>query len=260
MTVESELGIGPDLVDVVQDSWPTWVALQPVLAAVEDPTTLLVWIQDADVELADQVVYALARLASIDAHDDADAARVLAWLLVPGASFMSRRLRTLCSDIDHVVAAELWILVRTFPLHRRKVIVNLMRDLLTRVLAAGEAPSSVRRTEPVWFFTTGLTGAAEDVAMPTASATDGMEELEEVLAWAFQRQVIADADRRLLLLLVEAAQDVDLRAGLANGLLCAEVTQRVARVLGVCDRTVRRRARRSIAALASAVADYTRIA
>ena len=30
--------------------------------------------------------------------------------------------------IDHVVACELWVLVRTFPLRRRKVVVNVMRE------------------------------------------------------------------------------------------------------------------------------------
>ena len=30
--------------------------------------------------------------------------------------------------IDHVVACELWVLVRTFRLRRRKVVVNVMRE------------------------------------------------------------------------------------------------------------------------------------
>ena len=67
-------------------------------------------------------------MASTEGGHDRDAALALAWLLVPGAAFLARQLRTLSADIDHMVAAELWLLVCTFPLHRRKVVRNLLWD------------------------------------------------------------------------------------------------------------------------------------
>ena len=45
-----------------------------------------------------------------------------------------------------------------------------------------------------------------------------------------------------------------------HGLLGNEATASVAGLLGVCERTVRRRARRSIHALAAAASSYTRAA
>ena len=142
MSVEVELGLGSNLESVIADTWASWAARRPELARVSDPRRLREWLQDADAAEADEVVYGLAWLASIEGGDDRDAARVLAWLLVPGASFLAWQLRTLTGEIDHVVAAELWVLVRTFPLHRRNVVRNLMWDLRANVLAACEAPAT----------------------------------------------------------------------------------------------------------------------
>jgi len=109
---------------------------------VDDPRRLRDWLQEADPADADDVVYGIAWLASTEGGHDREAAQTLAWLLVPGSAFLASRLRTLSVDIDHVVAAELWLLVCTFPLQRRKVISNLMWDLRANVLAACEAPAT----------------------------------------------------------------------------------------------------------------------
>lgn len=258
MSVESELGLNPHLGRVMVESWPGWAERRPVLLRVSDPCGLRGWLQDAAPELADEVVYGLSWLASVDGGDDRQAAEVLAWLLVPGAAFLARQLRTLTPDIDQVVAGQLWVLVRTFPLHRRKVIRNLMWDLRTEVLAFCEAPATVQRRDPAWYATT--IGTAALTVLPAERPPTAWEELVDVLDWACDQEVIGTDDRRLLLLLVEASRDLTFRSTVTLSLLGNEATASVAAVLGVCDRTVRRRARRSIQALADAASGYTRVA
>ncbi len=153
MSVETELGLGSNLESMIADAWPSWTTIQPALRCVDDPRRLREWLQDADPADADEVVYGIAWLASTEGGHDRDAALALAWLMVPGAAFLARKLRTLSLDIDHVVAAQLWILVRTFPLHRRKVVRNLMWDLRAEVLAECEAPATLQRRDPTWYAT-----------------------------------------------------------------------------------------------------------
>ena len=260
MSVEIELGLGPNLESVIAEAWASWAIRQPAQGRVEDPRRLRGWLQDADPGDADEVLYGIAWLASIEGGRDRDAARALAWLLVPGASFLARQLRTLSRDIDHMVAAELWILVCTFPLHRRKVIVNLMWDLRANVLAACEAPATMQRKDPTWYATVASLDADLMAAHPADHDPSALEELADVLDWACAHRVIGSADRQLLLLLVEASQDLTLRQTASHGLLGNEATATVAALLGVCERTVRRRARRAVRALTTVSSHYSRVA
>jgi hypothetical protein len=261
MSVESRLGLGPNMESVVADAWQRWVADRPQLAAVEDPRRLRVWLQEADSQLADDVVHALAWLASTEGGDDTDAAQGLAWLLLPGACFVARQLRTLTPAIDHVVACELWVLVRTFPLRRRKVVVNVMRDLRSRVLASCQTPATVRHSDPVRLVIVGSVDSESVWSLPASTDVTALQELVDVLDWAFEQHVIRAEDRRLLLCLVEAAEGTGARlGGPGHGLLSNEATELVGRRLGVCERTVRRRAMRSIEALTAAAPAYTRVA
>lgn len=260
MSVEEHLGIDSNLEQVIAGAWPGWVRQRPALGAVTDPNRLRSWLQAADPEGADEVMHALVWLASTQGADDTVAAQVVAWLLVPGASFTARQLRSLSRDIDHLVASELWVLVRTFPLQRRKVVANLMRDLRSRVLEACEAPATLRRTDPTWFATVTSIEATAIPSMPGDLAPTALEDLVDVLDWACDHQLIGAADRYLLLLLVDASQDLHLRSSASHGLLSNEATAQVAARLGVCERTVRRRARRTIAAVAAAAPAYSRVA
>lgn len=260
MSVQTELGLDPNLENYIANAWPGWVDRQPVLAAVTDPRELRAWVKTADTHLADEVLHALAWLASTEGGHDRDAALTLAWLIVPGAAFLARKLGSLAPDIDHVVAAQLWILVRTFPLHRRKVVRNIMWDLRTEVLAECGAPATLQRRDPTWYATLTSIDAEPMLSLPLDPQPSALEELVDVLDWACAHEVITDADRRLLLLLVEASQESSLRHITRHGLLGNEATASVAALLGVCERTVRRRARHSIRALAAAAPGYTRVA
>jgi hypothetical protein len=60
-------------------------------------------------------LHALATLAAADGGNDVAAAAALACALMPGACILANRLRTLAVQIDQIVAAQLWVEVRTFP-------------------------------------------------------------------------------------------------------------------------------------------------
>jgi len=260
MSVQSELGLGVNLDAHIVEAWPCWAARQPALARVEDPRRLREWLRDADPAAADDVVYGIAWWASTEGGHDRNAALVLAWLLVPGAAFLARKLWTLTDEIDHMVAAELWLLVCTFPLQRRKVIKNVMWDLRVNVLAACEAPATVARRDPLWRSVVASLDSDLAAALPDVRDPSAWEELAGVLEWACDHHVIADADRQLVLLVVKACQDLRWRQSPHHGLLGNDATAEVASLLGVCDRTVRRRFQRTLRALRAAAPAYTRAA
>ena len=262
VSVQSRLGLGPEMESVIANAWGGWVEKQPRLAAVTEPRRLQAWRREADPQLSDEVLHGLAWLASIEGGDDREAARAVAWLSLSGAAFVARQLRTLDPNIDHIVAGELWILVRTFPLHRRRVVVNLMRDLRSRVLHVCETPATVRVSDPTRLAIVGSVDSQSVWSVPADNRASGLEELVDVLDWAYEEQVIGAEDRRLLLCLVEAAEGAASTrvGGPGHGLLSNEATERVGRRLGVCERTVRRRAMRSIEALTTAASAYTRVA
>ena len=74
--------------------------------------------------------------------------RALAWLLVPGACLLANRLATLSPVIDELVAAQLWIEVRTFgPGGGRRVAATILRNTrkgVLRELGVGD------HAEPAW--------------------------------------------------------------------------------------------------------------
>jgi hypothetical protein len=138
------------LVRAKQD-WTLWAARFPCLAVVGGVGSLRDWLRAAEPAAADDVLHALVTLASPSGADDASAAAVVAWALLPGASVLAQRLRTLSPRIDEVVAAQLWIEIRTFPWQRlRKVAANILANTRTGVLLECGVPSQVERVDRPW--------------------------------------------------------------------------------------------------------------
>lgn len=191
--------------------------------------------------------------------------------------------------IDELVASQLWIEVRTFPWRRlRKVAANILMNTRVGVLREVGDFFCVSRADRTWANTTLVeslpSGDLVDVAgggawsageMPTGRVLGALfhrpeiladksgpdhdepsatEELLELLAWACERRVISDADRYLLLCLVEEADRVETRNLTRGygGLIGNELSSRVAPRVGVSEATVRRHASRSMRALAEA--------
>lgn len=190
-------------------------------------------------------------------------------------------------QINELVASELWLQVRTFPWRRlTKVTANILVNTRMGVLRELGDNAQVWRTDRTWANTSllddlsagkpdGPIGPATDPATGSRGPTLGMhglgdgfgdpaalldhqtplDELLDLLAWACENEVITTEDRSLLLCLIQEAESVPTRrTGRGRGgLIGNDLSIRVAPKIGVSEATVRRRASKSIRALAAAV-------
>lgn len=254
MGVSEELGVScRETPDWTRRAWPGWVELHPGLAAAGDPAGLRSWLRSAGPAEVDEVLFDLAVLAAADGGDDVVAARTLAWTLAPAASNLAARLSTSRGDADHAVASELWLAVRTFPWRRlRKVAANILGRVRTAVLVELGVGREARRLDPTWAASDRL----EDLAAPEELMLDGDDPpswrvLDSLLATALHDGVITPPELNLLL---DLAAEIDrhpeshprARGGFMSTSVCAAVGDR----LGCSVRTIRRRAKHALDALA----------
>lgn len=161
---------------------------------------------------------------------------MLAWLLLPSALRVRRALGGLSERIDEVVAAQLWVEVRSLPWRRphwvaAKVATRMREDVLLDCGApAYHKPHrlAVVRMGPVDPVVGGCRMRA------TRSRPTNWPSL---LAWACAEQVIDLEDRELLLSLVAAARSLDEagehhREGCSAGLSSRRLSNLVAREWG----------------------------
>jgi hypothetical protein len=261
MSVAGQLGLedSGELLALAGHRWPGWLDQDSRLGAAGDLQALRGWLRRAGPDEADEVLHALATLASVSGGDDVAAAGVVAWALLPGACSLAHRLRSVSARIDEVVAAQLWLEIRTFCWRRRgRVAANILMNTRAGVLRECGVHSQLRRSDPVWSRTRPVdpdggfwAGYAARNTGPEATAA---EELLEVLEWACDQKVITRDDRTLLLCLVAAAdREGTTRVGRGGGgLMANDVSAAVAAEQGISAVTVRRRARRSLRALTQA--------
>lgn len=261
MSVAEHLGLDdPDhgLLAQARTDWSVWVEAHPTLRVVDDLLDLPAWIKTADREHVDQILLQLARLGSPTGGDDVVAAGALSWLLLPGACLVARRLRFLTARIDECVAAQLWLEVRGFAWrtgHKvaANVVMNLRRGVM-RDLGVGD-PS--RCGDPTWARSVPMAPEAElwavlDARESVAHEGEPGEELADLVDAALAQGVITASDVALLMQLAQEANVADVaRSREGRGGLCSRAASRaVAARHGVSEATVRRRARRSVQALA----------
>ncbi|MEJ7742395.1 MAG: hypothetical protein WKF73_07515 [Nocardioidaceae bacterium] len=263
MSVAEELGLEGDiggLLAQAESRWDEWGRLHPSLGQLAGLDVLRVWLRTADPAEVDDVLLGLATLAALDGGDDAAAAAVLAWALLPGARTMANRLRNLTPRIDEVVAARAVGGGSHLPVApsaeggRLGVAGNPERGaarMWRRSRGAAIRPHVARHRldPPDSREGIGVYDRADKFATQTAS-----EELLDVLDSACEQSVISDKDRTLLLCLVEAADRIDItRVGRGHsGIMANRVSEAIASQRGISARTVRRRALRSLEALSSA--------
>jgi len=199
-------------------------------------------------------------LAATDGFDDTDAARVLAWLMLPAAGALAAELRG--RDVAEHLAARLWIAVRSHPWATTgKVAANIAGRVRREVLLDLDCATQLEnhdKTQARTIPASPYVATLSLVVDPDEQLPDAAEDVLTVLDWGCAHQVISGSDRDLLL-------DVLAAAGLEEGtgtrcqpLLGDKVSARVGARRGVTGRTVRRHTKRAIAALAAAVGELGR--
>ena len=259
MNVTEMLGLQDERMEaLVEGRWAAWMAVEPRLAMVGDPSRLDAWRRKAAPETANGVLLGLARLAAFDGDDDTDAALVLAWLLMPTALRVRRSLWAVSERVDEVVAAQLWVEVRSLPWRRPHwVAAKVATRLREGVLLDCGMPT---HHQPARLAVVSL-GPVDPADDRRVDSGDASEELAELLAWACAEDVISLEDRELLVSLIAAARTLDqsgerVREGGVAGLSSHRVSNVVAQERGICARTVRRHTARCVAALTDAAVDF----
>lgn len=248
MSVEEALGISTETaIEIIERRWPEWAGVRPILRAVE-VADLRGRLRHGDAKTVGEVMHALAWLAATDGGNDIEAATVVAWMMVPAAGKVASELTRVLPDIDALVASQLWIEVRTVNWRASSRVAanigrSLRRNLLREARLDGRRPISV---EPVlwpeifeWLWPTGSPAATEDSA----------QTLLAVLDWGVAHGTIQPSDRDLLLAMVAASTRDPRRRSPRRPLLAA--ASLIGPELGITPRSVRRRGRRALDALAA---------
>lgn len=259
------LGVTPQELNeqVTGAVWGRWVAGEPVLAGYEGLEELHA-LRGLD---NDPPLGALVRLAAQDGGDDLLAALALAHQMERGVRHLMHTLRDLADDIDELVMSALWVQIRCFPWRRRTraYAANLIRDTRASVLETvgirprSPSPESQLLLDPhspmvEWLSTPEARCRCERVS----SSEQTTRELVDLLDWALAAGVIDLDDAALLLELIAASEDVaDQDTPWTRRGVCSQAAvRRVAEQHGVCDKTVRRRRDRIVAALREAAGRY----
>ena len=219
-------------------AWERWCHQDPDLAVVDEFLDLPGWTRRADARTKDAL---LARLHGM-AVGDAEAAGVLAWLLLPGACQLASKLVDLTPEIDALVAGALWIRVRTQPA-AYYVAATVLRDVRRAVLVELGIGDPARRSDPVWSRTTSY-GDTERLERPEQPDVGAESEMGFLVQAAVLDGAITSQEADLLLALAQeaAALGTPARRGRA-GLTAPLVINAVANPWSRSGRSVRRQVR-----------------
>lgn len=216
------------LMNEARAGWLRWCADDADLAVVDDLTNLRAWTRRAEREAKDRVLDRLAEIAQTE-----DAARAaLVWLLLPGAITLADGLRDLTSDIDGLVAGQLWIEVARSHLHPpyglAKAVLNSTRRAVLAELGVG---SRGRQRDRAWSQTVPLDRFEDHAVQVEAERVDSYDELVEMLDAALRDNAVGGIDIWLLHELAVAAHAAEApvrrgRCGLTSPALVDEIARR----------------------------------
>jgi hypothetical protein len=247
MSVETALGVsGETAFQIQKDRWPDWSARFPAMAKV-GCTGVRGWLRPAAGANGRRALYELAILAARDGGDDVDAAKLLAWAMLPAACRIANELSDLDREIDRFVASQLWIEVRTFNWRDSNQVAGTLSASLRRSLLRESgigAPRQPQIDDAPWPVL--LDRLARE---PANEHLDSREVLLRVLDWGVDSGMIQAADRALLLDMVDACH-ADPKRRSPRRVLFGTSTL-LGPQLGITPRSVRRRGRHALDALAA---------
>ena len=229
--------------------WARWVAAEPALAMVDGPAGLSAALAPGvGPRTADALLGALVRLAAVDGGDEQDAVLMVLHMLAEGAGALAASLAHRTADSLAMVVGELTCQIRSFPWRRRTraYAANLLADTKhelwvgeLRPPGTGHHPDQARPVDPLAWPHLRLDRAAAD---PAGGSEPGRVELVDLLVWAAAAGVAPAGDLELLWGRVTGSQ-LSGQAQLATD-------------LGVDERTLRRRRRRTVHKLRQSTSAY----
>jgi hypothetical protein len=260
MSVADEYGFddpGSPLLIEARTGWERWCAADPRLAVVDDLTDLREWTRHASL---DDKVAVLRTLAELTATDRS-AVAALVWLLIPGACRVAEVSSDLSSDIDALVASELW--VQASEAHRvrtpwlARALLNATRREVATTLGVGSRADRHWKRVLLTDELAMLASVLGDRAV-LAGEVAPEAELGEFLDQAIRDRAVDEDEVRLLRELAVAAEAVGapMRRG-RLGLTTPAAVDLVARDRPEAARTLRRRAARSLDRLKGYAAVWT---
>jgi hypothetical protein len=281
MSPTESLGVTwPALTDRVErrHALARWAAAEPVLAGLANLDALAEIVHHGqDPARADELLGGLVRLAAADGGDDEDVALVLGHLLDNGTRKLALQLRDLSTDIDDLLAGELWLQIRAFPWRRRRRAYAKSLLLDTRLAVLGELrPYRTRdRQTRVILIDPVASGTDDEPAREPASSLTGRtgvldrahvdahdqdsSTLLDVLEWAQRSGVIDRAEAALLLELAVAADSTgsaERTRSAGRGVNQRVEIAAVAARHGVHEKTIWRRRARALGALQAVSGRY----
>ena len=242
-------GSWPELVGRLErrGTWASWVQVEPALAMVGGPAGLPAALaKGVDPQTADALLGALIRLAASDGGDEQDAVLVVLHALADGAAALAGQVAHRSADSLSLVVGELTCQIRAFPWRRRTraYAANLLTDTKhqlwvgeLRPPGSGHHSAEARPVDPLTWPDLRM-----DRTDQVGGAGQSQAELIDLLVWAASAGVAPVGDLELLWDRV-AGSGMSGQAELAAD-------------LGVDERTLRRRRRRTIAALRDSSSAY----
>jgi hypothetical protein len=257
MGVALHLGLGSDespLLAAARTGWRRWCVDDPTLAVVSQLDDLPDWTRQAADAEKDAVLGKVAELAAYNG----DAAVVLAWLLLPGATRVAAELSDLHPDIDGLVAGQLWSEVsaahRLLP---RRIAATILARTRREVAAEFGIGDLAMRRDRVWAETVRIEND-DDLAVVAdghESLDDLFDQITDLLIDALDANAIHVFDAWLIgdLAARAAALGVPGHRG-RSGLTAPVVVDQLAEVVHLSARAIRRRASAALDRLAEYVA------
>lgn len=246
MSVAERLGLADAesaMLVAARAAWPRWCHAGGGLAVVLDLLELPRWTSAVSRAAANEVVGALASLTVTEP----DAVTALVWVLLPGAEKVARKLADLHSDIDGLVAGQLWI--EASQAHRLRTektaaaILALVRREVCAELGVGDL---AERRDRAMTRAVGDPDALEQVPMIEPQVDPGPV-VVELFHSAYRAYAITGFDYWLLWTL---AQEADYQGAAAHrgrmGLTSPSVVEVVAADAALSARSLRTHAAKAI--------------
>lgn len=225
-----------------RNAWVRWTRERPEVAVVDDLVDLPAWALESSA--AANTVHSV--LASMTTNEP-EAITALAWTLLPGAEKVARRLHDLSTDIDGLVASQLWIEASSaYLLTTSNIAGAIVGQTEREVLAELGVGDLAKRRDRTLTCSTGDHHVLLD--FPTAERElEPGQILAELFHTGLEDGALDGLDYWLLWALATEAdrQDVPAHRG-RLGLTAPAVVEAVADEANLAPRSLRRRAAKAL--------------